>query len=109
MTLGGLGLFKFIRFLGKSTFPALLGGLSYALTPYGFGLINAGHTSKIMAMAFIPWVLKGAFHMIRKPPIKSVLFLSLVTACHLSTTHAADDLNCVAQAGRAINKKTHTQ
>ena len=87
LTLGGLGLFNFIRFLGKSTFPALLGGLSYTLTPYGFGLINAGHTSKIMAMAFIPWVLMGAFQMIRKPTLKSVLFLSLVTAFQLWMNH----------------------
>ncbi|MBT4370997.1 MAG: YfhO family protein [Candidatus Marinimicrobia bacterium] len=87
LTLGGLGLFNFIRFLGKSTFPALLGGLSYALTPYGFGLINAGHNNKIMAMAFIPWVLMGAFQVIRKPTLKSVLILSLVTALQFWANH----------------------
>ena len=87
LTLGGLGLFYFIRFLGKSTFPALLGGLSYALTPYGFGLINAGHNNKIMAMAFIPWILFGAMYSLKTRSLKSVLFLSIVTALQLWSNH----------------------
>ena len=87
LTLGGLGLFYFIQFLGKSTFPALLGGLSYALTPYGFGLINAGHNNKIMAMAFIPWILFGAMYLFKTRSLKSVLFLSIVTALQLWSNH----------------------
>lgn len=86
-TLGGLGLFYFLRFLGKSIFPALFGGISYALTPYGFGLINAGHNNKIMAMAFIPWILFAIMYTSRTRSLRSILFLSILTALQLWANH----------------------
>ena len=57
LSIGGLGLFFFLRFLNISRYSALFGGIAYSLTPYAFGLINAGHNNKIMAGAFIPWVV----------------------------------------------------
>ena len=42
---------------GTSKNSSLFGALVASLTPYSFGLINAGHLNKIFAMAYIPWVL----------------------------------------------------
>ena len=74
LTLGGLGLFYFLRQLNVSIMASIFSGIVSYLTPYAFGLINAGHMNKIYAMAFIPWVLTGAFQVIRKPTLKSIQF-----------------------------------
>ena len=87
LTLGGLGLFYFLRQMNVSVLSSNFAAVVSCLTPYTFGLINAGHMNKIYAMAFIPWVLIGAFKVIKKPSLKTVLFLSLVSALQLWVNH----------------------
>ena len=87
LSLGGLGLFFFLRFLKVSKYSSLFAGIAYSLTPYVFGLISAGHNNKIMAGGFIPWVVFGAIYVFKYPSIKSVLFLSIVSALQLWTNH----------------------
>ena len=87
LTLGGLGLFYFLRQMNVSVLSSNFAAVVSCLTPYAFGLINAGHMNKIYAMAFIPWVLIGAFKVINKPSLKTVLFLSLVSALQLWVNH----------------------
>ncbi|MDC1037506.1 YfhO family protein [Candidatus Marinimicrobia bacterium] len=87
LTLSGLGLFYLLRQINVSILASIFAGLVSCLTPYTFGLINAGHMNKIFAMAFIPWVLMGALQINRKPTLKSILFLSLVTALQLWANH----------------------
>ena len=65
LSIGGVGLFFFLRFLKISINSSIFGGVAYSLTPYVFGLINAGHNNKIMAGAFIPWVVFGALYMFK--------------------------------------------
>ena len=55
-SIGGIGMFLFLRRKKLEHIPALLGALSFALTPYLFGLINAGHGTKIFTFAFLPIV-----------------------------------------------------
>ena len=57
LSLGGFGTFFLLKTLGSSSNAGVLGGLITGLTPYGFGLVNAGHLNKIFAMAYVPWVL----------------------------------------------------
>ena len=87
LSLSGIGMFVLLQLfkIGKSS--ALFGSLISALTPYAFGLINAGHLNKIFAMAYIPWVLYAAIHFIHKPKLSGILLLSLVTALQLWANH----------------------
>jgi len=87
LTLGSLGLFIFLRQMKISSIPALIGGVASGLTPYSFGLINAGHLNKIFAMAFIPWVLWAAINLSHKINLKAILTLALVTALQLWVNH----------------------
>ena len=87
LSIGGLGLFFFLRFLKVSIYSSLFAGIAYSLTPYVFGLIGAGHNNKIMAGGFIPWVVFGAIYMFKYPSIKSVLLLSIACALQLWTNH----------------------
>mgnify|MGYP001180387517 CR=1 FL=1 len=87
LSIGGLGLFFFLRFLKISNYSSIFAGIAYALTPYVFGLISAGHNNKIMAGGFIPWVVFSAIYMFKYPSIKSLLFLSIASALQLWTNH----------------------
>ena len=87
LSIGGLGLFFFLRFLKISNYSSIFAGIAYALTPYVFGLISAGHNNKIMAGGFIPWVVFSAVYMFKYPSIKSLLFLSIASALQLWTNH----------------------
>ena len=57
LCISALGMFLLLRMIGTSKNSSLFGALVASLTPYSFGLINAGHLNKIFAMAYIPWVL----------------------------------------------------
>ena len=87
LSLGGIGLFFLLKFLKVSNNASLFGGLAYAITPYVFGLINAGHNNKIMAGAFTPFLILCALYMFSNRSIKSILLLSVVSALQLWTNH----------------------
>ena len=87
LSIGGIGLFFLLKFLKVSNNASLFGGLAYAITPYVFGLINAGHNNKIMAGAFTPFLILCALYMFSNRSIKSILLLSVVSALQLWTNH----------------------
>tara|TARA_Y100001970_G_scaffold172632_1_gene210972 strand:+ start:1504 stop:3804 length:2301 start_codon:yes stop_codon:yes gene_type:complete len=87
LTIGGLGMFFFLKRSKISTIAAVFAGIIFCLTPYSFGLINAGHFKKLYAIAIIPWVLMSSFQVIERPSLKHILFLSLVTALQLWLNH----------------------
>ena len=86
-SLGGIGMFFLIRYQKFTIYSSLFGGIAYSITPYLFGLINAGHNNKIMACAFIPWLTLSALYLFKNRSIKSVFILSLVSAFQLWTKH----------------------
>jgi len=87
LSLGGFGTFFLLKTLGSSTNAGVLGGLITGLTPYGFGLVNAGHLNKIFAMAYVPWVLACFLVFMKKKSLKSICVLSLITALQLWANH----------------------
>ncbi len=87
LIISGFGMFFLLKFIGTSNKASLFGGLISALTPYSFGLINAGHLNKIFAMAYIPWVLLSAIYLIKNYNIRSILLLSLAAALQLWVNH----------------------
>ena len=87
LSLCGIGMYIFLKLSGITNRSALFGSLISSLTPYSFGLINAGHLNKIFAMAYIPWVIVAAFYLINKFSLKAILFLALMTALQLWANH----------------------
>ena len=87
LSICGIGMFVFLKLVGISSNAALFGSLISSLTPYSFGLINAGHLNKIFAMAYIPWVIAAAINLINRVDLKSILLLSLATALQLWANH----------------------
>ena len=87
LSLGGLGLYCFLRFKNNSYFSSVFGGIAYSLTPHVFGLINAGHNTKIMAFSFVPWIFFSVSYLFQEKSIKSVLLLSIISAFQLWVNH----------------------
>ncbi len=87
LSFGGLGLYCFLRFKNTSYFSSVFGGIAYSLTPHVFGLINAGHNTKIMAFAFVPWIFFSASYLFQEKSIKSILLLSIISAFQLWVNH----------------------
>ena len=85
--LSGIGMYILLTILSVTRSSALIGGAISALTPYTFGLINAGHLNKIFAMAYIPWVIAAAIYLIDRLSLKSILMLAIVTALQLWANH----------------------
>lgn len=85
--IAGAGMVVYLRRRRLSEIASLFGALTFSLSPYLFGLINAGHPAKLYAIAFIPWVVLSAERLIEKQTVKSALFLALVTALQLWTKH----------------------
>ncbi|RMF06474.1 MAG: hypothetical protein D6762_09330 [Candidatus Neomarinimicrobiota bacterium] len=85
--IGGLGVYVFLRRQAHSPLPALLGAISYSLTPYMFGLINAGHASKMIAISYIPWVFLTVDMVLRQPGWKAWLSLVMASGLQLWSNH----------------------
>tara|TARA_B100000315_G_scaffold260719_1_gene324415 strand:- start:6238 stop:8568 length:2331 start_codon:yes stop_codon:yes gene_type:complete len=86
-SLSGLGIYFLLRRKSVKKLPALFGGLISAVTPYMFGLINAGHGAKIIALAFVPWVLLAVEYCIENRTWKSILVLALAFGIQLWSNH----------------------
>ena len=87
LSLGGFGSFFLLKVLGYSSVARVLGGLISGLTPYSFGLANAGHLNKIFAMGYAPWVFACFLLFMKNKSLKSLCVLSLVTALQLWANH----------------------
>jgi len=86
-SIGGVGMYLFLRRKKLDQIPALLGALSFALTPYLFGLINAGHGTKIFTFAYLPFVLMAVDYILSGSSWKGVLYLGLATAFQIWAKH----------------------
>ena len=87
LSLGGLGLYFLLRFKNISILSSVFGGIAFSLTPHSFGLINAGHNNKIMALAFVPWVFFAVAYLFQSKSLKSILLLSIVSGFQLWVNH----------------------
>ncbi|NQT97689.1 MAG: YfhO family protein [Candidatus Marinimicrobia bacterium] len=52
-----------------------------------FGLINAGHSSKLIALAYAPWVFLTADYCLRKKTWRGVLLLAIAASLQLWANH----------------------
>ncbi|NQV38584.1 MAG: YfhO family protein [Candidatus Marinimicrobia bacterium] len=84
---GGLGLLIFFFRKKIRIIPALFGSLTLVLTPYLFGLINAGHSTKIIAIGYIPWILVSIDYCIHERKLRGILYLGIMSALQLWSNH----------------------
>ena len=57
--IASLGMFYYLLSINLSKKISLFGSICFSLTPYSFGLINAGHPAKLYAIVFIPLIISS--------------------------------------------------
>jgi len=62
MLLAGFGMWCWLRALGLTSGAALVGGAAWMVTPRMFAHLGAGHVDIVYAMAWLPWVMAGIYH-----------------------------------------------
>ena len=85
--IASIGMFYYLKWKRLGDLPSLFGSISFSLSPYLFGLINAGHPAKLYAIAFIPSAILFAEKVIYKKSIKGMLGLTTLIAFQLWTKH----------------------
>lgn len=85
--LGGMTVFILLRRRKLSTVAACFGALVYGLTPYLFGLINAGHGAKITAVGYLPLVILGFEYLLTRTTWRGIFYLGVASALQLWSNH----------------------
>lgn len=78
--LAGLAAYGFFRRQGYSRLASTTAGLLYSLTPYFTGLVGAGHSTKIEALALVPAVLWSVDYLLDRPGPLASAFLAATGA-----------------------------
>lgn len=76
------GMYFLLILMGFRPLTACLGSLMYGLTSYFTIIIVAGHTSKFLALSYIPWIFSGYWLIVKKEK-KLVGLLLLMVAMTL--------------------------
>jgi hypothetical protein len=84
---GGVGAFFLFRRWGASVPAAFVATVSLVFTPYIFGLVNAGHSSKLMALAFAPLVWLAVESVVAKRSLLAVGLAAWAIALQLWANH----------------------
>lgn len=73
--------------MGVRPWLAALGAFAYAFSSFTFISLEAGHNGKVLAMAYLPWIVGAAYHAYRKNLWIGAALFGLGLALHLLTNH----------------------
>jgi hypothetical protein len=83
-----LSFYILARSFNAGFYIALIGAFAYGLTTYNFLILEAGHVTKLMAIAYIPGVIGGMVMLYREDKwIKGFSLLTLFLALELLVNH----------------------
>ncbi len=82
-----LGMYVFLLALRARGWLAVLGSVAFAFTTYNVMYIEAGHMSKIIALAYVPGILAGALWAFRGRALLGGAVLALFLALNLYGNH----------------------
>ncbi len=82
------GMYYFLILMGFRPLTALIGSLLFSLTTYFPIIVGAGHTSKLKALSYAPWVLAGYWKLTKSDnKIAGLLLLSVSMALEVRAGH----------------------
>jgi hypothetical protein len=85
--IGSIGTLAFVRRFGASPVAAFAATFAVIFTPYLVGSLNAGHSSKLMAMAFAPLVFWAVDRLLARGDLLGVGLVAGATALQLWANH----------------------
>lgn len=82
-----IGTYLLVFFLTRNRLAGVLSAVGYGLTTYLTLLLVAGHNSKFVALAFIPWAVLAFAYVLRRPGILSSLLFAIAMAVNVRAGH----------------------
>ncbi|MFV0345422.1 MAG: YfhO family protein [Bacteroidales bacterium] len=82
-----LGFFLLLRVFGVNPWLSILGSLASGLATYNIIIIAVGHNTKMMAIAFMPWVLASVVYAFKKNKLLGSLFFGVTFALQIAAHH----------------------
>ena len=76
-----------VWYLTRDTLSSVLAACAYAMTTYMPVILVAGHNTKFIALAYVPWLLLAFAYAIRKPNILASLLFASALAVNLRAGH----------------------
>jgi hypothetical protein len=81
------GFFIFLLILGMSPWVAMLGAIGFTFSTYHFIIIDAGHNSKALAIAYMAPVMASLIHTFRGNYLSGGILFSIFLALQLFSNH----------------------
>ena len=73
--------------LGANIWLSILGGIAITFCSYNMQIIQVGHNSKMVAIAFMPWVLAAVIYAYRKSMLWGALFFAFALSFQIKANH----------------------
>jgi hypothetical protein len=82
-----IGAFLMFLAFGANIYVAFIGAIAVSFCSYNFQLIQVGHNSKMVAIAFMPWVIAALVYAYRKKALLGSLLFALVLSFQIKANH----------------------
>ncbi|MCI1779030.1 MAG: hypothetical protein LKI53_03640 [Bacteroidales bacterium] len=82
-----IGAFLLFLAFGINIYLAILGAIAVTFCSYNMQIIQVGHNTKMMAIAFAPWVLAAIVYAYKKGTLVSGLFFALALSFQIKANH----------------------
>lgn len=104
--IGGMGMALLLRQIGMNFPVSLLFGIVFSLSGHFTTMAHAGHLTKAMAFAWVPWLFVLAERWFDQPTLRRTLAMSIplafmITASHLQIAYLAGVFLCIWLVGAA--------
>ena len=73
--------------LGANIWLSILGAIAITFCSYNMQIIQVGHNSKMVAIAFMPWVLAAVIYAYRKSMLWGALFFAFALSFQIKANH----------------------
>lgn len=82
-----IGGFLLCLAFGANIWLSILGAIAITFCSYNMQIIQVGHNSKMVAIAFMPWVLAAVVHAYRKSMLWGALFFAFALSFQIKANH----------------------
>lgn len=82
-----VGAFLMFLAFGVNIYLSVIGAIAVTFCSYNLQIIQVGHNSKMVAIAFMPWVIAAVTYAYRKKPLLGALLFALALSFQIKANH----------------------
>lgn len=87
LVVGMLGFYLLMLVFGVNPWLAVIGAFGFAFCSYNMQIIEAGHNTKMAAIAFMPWVFAGLAYCFRRRALLGAVMFGIAMSFELFANH----------------------